>query len=122
MKAINKVLRFIVRLFLGTLIIGLVWMNVRLYHQPEFKTVEGESINLDLFYQLSFLKQRLHSGEGKKMQLLFPEGFIFIHSLYGLSWSNFLMSFETDTSNWRWRFQLGTLLILGLLSFLFFKL
>ncbi|GIG87127.1 hypothetical protein Pen02_20630 [Plantactinospora endophytica] len=36
--------------------------------------------------QLSFLRAELDSGAGTAAQQLFPEGYFFLHTLYGLSW------------------------------------
>ncbi|TDC86583.1 hypothetical protein E1292_47770 [Nonomuraea deserti] len=36
--------------------------------------------------QLAFLRSALDAGAGDEAQRLFPEGFFFLHALYGLSW------------------------------------
>lgn len=36
--------------------------------------------------QLAFLRTALHEGAGDEAQQLFPEGYFFLHALYGLSW------------------------------------
>ena len=36
--------------------------------------------------QLAFLRERLDAGAGEEAQHLFPEGYFFLHVLYGLSW------------------------------------
>jgi len=36
--------------------------------------------------QLAFLRAALEDGAGEQAQRLFPEGYFFIHVLYGLSW------------------------------------
>ncbi|TDE34490.1 hypothetical protein E1295_36920 [Nonomuraea mesophila] len=36
--------------------------------------------------QLAFLRSALDAGAGDEAQRLFPEGFFFLHTLYGLSW------------------------------------
>ncbi|MES2732932.1 MAG: hypothetical protein V4714_14355 [Bacteroidota bacterium] len=73
-------------LLLITLLIVLIHINKALYYQPTIQTIEGSTINLDILHQLNFLKTTLHQGAGSDMQGLYPEGFIFMHALYGLSW------------------------------------
>ena len=36
--------------------------------------------------QLEFIGDELRGGAGRRMQMLFPEGFLFSHELYGLAW------------------------------------
>src|SRR5687767_5941653 len=36
--------------------------------------------------QLAFIRSELNSGAGERAQQLFPEGYFFLHVLYGLSW------------------------------------
>lgn len=36
--------------------------------------------------QLAFLREALDTGAGHEAQQLFPEGYFFLHALYGLSW------------------------------------
>jgi hypothetical protein len=36
--------------------------------------------------QLDFLRSALDDGAGEEAQGLFPEGYFFLHALYGLSW------------------------------------
>ncbi|MFI6738362.1 hypothetical protein ACIBI9_36015 [Nonomuraea sp. NPDC050451] len=36
--------------------------------------------------QLAFLREALDAGAGDEAQALFPEGYFFLHALYGLSW------------------------------------
>jgi len=58
-----------------------------LYYSPDFKPTEnGSCYNQDVYYQLNFLKTALRNGAGNDMQEVYPEGFIFINALYGLSW------------------------------------
>src|SRR4051794_26712074 len=36
--------------------------------------------------QLAFLRAELGDGAGERAQELFPEGYFFLHALYGLAW------------------------------------
>lgn len=60
-------------------ILVLLGMNVRLYAPPDRSGVPA---------QLTFLRGALENGAGEAMQGLFPEGYFFLHALYGLAWVN----------------------------------
>lgn len=72
----------------GVITIALfLYFNIYLYdfHQ-------GASGNADLLSQLRFLKRILHHEQAaEKSQKHYPEGFIFIHSLYALAWCDAVM-------------------------------
>ncbi|MFN3403470.1 MAG: hypothetical protein ACK40G_05190 [Cytophagaceae bacterium] len=63
----------------------LLYLNYKIYYQPEYITKEGIKINKEVFLQQQYLRQQLQKGAGKKMQAEYPEGFVFMHALYGLS-------------------------------------
>ncbi|WP_245646108.1 hypothetical protein [Nocardiopsis trehalosi] len=46
---------------------------------------DGRAVAADALPRLAFLRAELDSGAGERMQLLFPEGYAFLHALYGLS-------------------------------------
>jgi hypothetical protein len=70
-------------------ILLLLWVNVSLHYSPAFQN----KINADELAQLAFLSTELHhNSAGEKMQNLFPEGFIFINALYGLSNAEFAIN------------------------------
>lgn len=59
-----------------------------MYYSPSFATTNNQVYNESVYHQLKHLKCKLRNGAGDHMQLYFPEGFLFINSLYGLSWCN----------------------------------
>jgi hypothetical protein len=70
----------------------LVCINFRLY-ADNFNKNESKK---DILLQLNFLNQELKNNDlGKRMQSIFPEGFVFTNALYGLSWCELGLS---DTS------------------------
>lgn len=80
-----------------TLIIGLsiliLGINVHL-HSENYIFAEKKT---DIVHQLNFLESELKSNNlGLRMQQFFPEGFVFINSLYGLAWCELAIS---DNSN-----------------------
>ena len=61
----------------------LIWINGALYSE-DFSHAEIEK---DIILQQNFIENELkNNNAGEKMQEIFPEGFVFIHALYGLTW------------------------------------
>ncbi|OWP63904.1 hypothetical protein CDA63_06740 [Hymenobacter amundsenii] len=65
-------------------------MNCRLFYAPDFSPVAGRSINQDVVAQLRFLRGPMHDGAGLQMQEIYPEGFVYLNSLYALAWTELL--------------------------------
>lgn len=62
----------------------LLWANIELY-DPTFTTEEEQE---DIVLQLNFLEKKLKEDNlGRQMQMIFPEGYVFINVLYGLAWA-----------------------------------
>jgi hypothetical protein len=80
----------IFRIFLSLLTLVVLcttlFINKALYYKPEFVTIDSVEVNHDLLKQLRYLKKRIHSGAAAEMQSVYPEGFLFMNVLYGLSW------------------------------------
>jgi hypothetical protein len=90
MQPIASFFRFSITIICLMLLIGLVYINRNLHYVPKTIELEGRIVNMDILSQLHYLKKELAQGAGDDMQKLFPEGFVFINVLYGLSWCNFL--------------------------------
>ncbi|TPN89123.1 hypothetical protein [Aquimarina algicola] len=80
------------------LIIGICYLNFSMYYAPKFRKSNDDSYNLDVYHQLIFLKKELRDDAGVRMQKLFPEGFMFINSLYGLAWVNLIQDIDKDSA------------------------
>lgn len=80
-------MRTLLRVPLVLLLLLLAYLNYRLYYQPAFKPVGGRPVNQDLLQHARFLKTRLHQGAAEDMQQLYPEGFVYLNALYGLTWA-----------------------------------
>jgi hypothetical protein len=72
--------------FLIILLVYVISLNFRLYYNNKW---QGD-VNTEVLAQLYFLEHRLKLGAGEEMQGIYPEGFIFITALYGLTWADFL--------------------------------
>ncbi|MEM1216781.1 MAG: hypothetical protein AAGJ82_13890, partial [Bacteroidota bacterium] len=68
----------------------LLQVNVRLYHTPTLVTSLTGRYNAGVHAQLQHLKIALHGTAGEEMQQLYPEGYVFLHALYGLTWTELL--------------------------------
>jgi len=81
-----RTLKRILSLIIGLWVPIIILFNLRLYYQPSYIEIGSSSINSDVVHQLNFLKEKMHIGAADDMQKLFPEGFVFLNSLYALSW------------------------------------
>ncbi len=72
------------------LLFFVVILNVRLYYSPTFSEIEDVSFNQSVYEQLQFIKAQINLGQDDEMQALYPEGYIFIHALYALSWKDLI--------------------------------
>lgn len=90
MYFLRWMLNVIVHSFCVIIILVLIYLNSRLYYQPNYVETSEVSINEDVLHQLNYLKNNLHKGGGKTAQSKYPEGFVFINVLYGLTWADFI--------------------------------
>lgn len=76
-------MRYVLLILIAIVTIFLVWLNFPLvYHNTD----RYERIS-DAVMHLNFLEKELkQNGLGERMQSTYPEGYVFINSLYGLSW------------------------------------
>lgn len=79
----------------------LIYLNCALFHQPNFHKEDNCAYNEDLLAQLHFLKTEMHNGAAIRMQESYPEGFIFMNALYGLSWCGFAEKLPYDSKLYR---------------------
>lgn len=84
---------FLVKALSILAIAGIGYLNIALYYRPGFTTY-----NADVYYQLKYLQEKLHHGAGADMQAIYPEGFVFMHCLYGLSWCSLIEHLD-DNAN-----------------------
>jgi hypothetical protein len=94
---VRKLFDFIVKLIVAILALAVVYINGALYYQPEIKKVEGSQINYDVLLQLRHLKKEIDAGAANEMQRIYPEGFVFLHSLYALAWCDLLDDIEPSS-------------------------
>jgi len=89
--------RLIAAIFM-ILLVMIVYLNVKLYHTPQVKMIEGQQVNQQLLSELRGLQEALKNGADSRMQRLFPEGSLFFNCLYGLSWSQFAEKLDPQSN------------------------
>lgn len=73
-------------------------LNINMLSLPAIIQTQEGDYNKEVYQQLQFLKTKLHNGEGEKMQQIYPEGYMFLHALYGLSWANTVQDLEQTSA------------------------
>jgi len=90
-----KILNVIIFGFLVIVSALIILINLKLYSGSNISEDKRE----DILLQLNFLEAELKTNDlGNRMQVIFPEGFVFSNVLYGLSWCEYGMS-DTSESN-----------------------
>lgn len=74
------------RFFLALLVLTVLALNLRLYQSPS-------STPEEILPHLKFQRTQLESGSARRMQRLFPEGYLFSYCLYGISWVDLAVSY-----------------------------
>ncbi|WP_367392264.1 hypothetical protein [Lewinella sp. LCG006] len=71
------------------LVLGyLLQLGGRMFFRPTIVENGYGKYSKDLYQQLQFLKDEIQQGAGEDMQAIYPEGTVFLHALYALSWAN----------------------------------
>ncbi|QIX60797.1 hypothetical protein HER32_06240 [Hymenobacter sp. BT18] len=68
------------------LLLGIGYLNTRLYYRPHVTYTAAGPVNEDVLHQLRFLKVQMHAGAAEEMQEIYPEGYVYLHALYSLTW------------------------------------
>ncbi|MEL7530879.1 MAG: hypothetical protein AAFN10_06210 [Bacteroidota bacterium] len=93
-----KILRRVLSISLIALLLGIIAFNLSLLYSPKYQTFDNCRLNQDLIYQLRHLKGKLQQGAAKEMQGIYPEGYLFINALYGLSWAEIPMDLPAESA------------------------
>ncbi len=76
--------------FILILLSGIVlYINTSVYYKPAIQVLNQVTVNMDVLHQLRHLRHAMEAGAADDMQQLYPEGYIFMHALYGLAWHDF---------------------------------
>lgn len=94
----KRFFKLIIAAFLLSVIFIFAFLNQKLYYQPSTQIVNGRSVDMDVLHQLYFLRDALHQGAATDMQQIYPEGFVLMHVLYGLTWSDWAATLPPNSS------------------------
>jgi hypothetical protein len=100
MNILKRVLKVFFALSFFILCVLISWINVRLHHHSSYISDEKKIVNEDVIHQLKFLERKIYSGAADEMQNFFPEGFVFMHSLYGLTWCDLAKNIEPNSGSY----------------------
>lgn len=93
----KRVFVFCRRNWLWVPIAIVVLINVKLHTGPNLH--DAASVGADVHAQLLYLRDEMHEDRlAERMQGLFPEGYLFAHVLYGLTWCEWAMGDDLDTA------------------------
>jgi hypothetical protein len=93
-----KFLKIFLTICLACMLVVILMVNARVHHSPVFKIQNGDTVNTELIKQLAFLKHALENDADLNMQAIYPEGYVFINALYGLTWCNVLSGLHLNDS------------------------
>ena len=94
---LNRILKIIFALPLVVVMLLLLLVNVKLSHRPALSVENRDTVNMELLKELRGLQRALNDNADLKMQRIFPEGYVFLNSIYALAWCNFLERQENKT-------------------------
>lgn len=84
----RKIFRVFISLFFLSLLLGIGWFNSQFYYQADFEIApNGNAYDMGVNRQLAWLDERMEAGAATSMQQLYPEGYLFLWALYGLTWT-----------------------------------
>lgn len=75
-----KILRVVFACIAISFICYVVYINVKLFYKPNYSP-----LNSGVLKQYRYLKAQMKAGADKDMQQLFPEGYMFMNALYGIT-------------------------------------
>jgi hypothetical protein len=95
-QTVKFVLKSILLFPLAVLLGIILYINIKLHYSPKIEPNGSNTINIELLKELRGLKIALSHNADIDMQKLFPEGYVFINSLYSIAWCNFLGQLSKD--------------------------
>ncbi len=86
-------MRYLLLLIISFITFIILLFNFRLYAE----NYSYEEKKNDIIHQLNFLERELKNNSlGDEMQRIFPEGFVFVNAMYGLSWCELALCDSKD--------------------------
>lgn len=79
-------MRKVIKVFACFVLFLILFILFNFFRETSFSNLKGSVVNMDVLRQLNFLESEIDSGLANKMEQEFPEGYIFTHSIYCLTW------------------------------------
>lgn len=83
----KKAIRYLFLLGFLYVCILLLDSNIKAYRTSDIWASKPTQVVNKVHKQLRFVRATLDRGSGTDMQRLFPEGYVFIHAIYAMAWS-----------------------------------
>jgi hypothetical protein len=97
-KPFKSLFRYAIICLSAFLIPIIAFLNFQLTYKPEFVTQNGHSYNQDVYYQLKYISTQIKEGADDDMQNDYPEGFMFLHCIYSLSWCDLIRGLDASSA------------------------
>ena len=94
MKKLLKLLYFII---ITPILLVICYLNISLFHSATCDETKQGIINTEVVHQLNFIKTKIDEGAADDMQSIYPEGFVFLYSLYALAWADVAETLNPDS-------------------------
>ena len=94
---VKTILKYLYLLLITPIILIVLYLNISLFHTATCDETEQGIENTEVIHQLNFIKIKIDEGAADEMQGIYPEGFVFLHSLYALAWADVAATLKPDS-------------------------
>jgi hypothetical protein len=91
-----KIGQITIALFFILILSVIFYLNLSLYYSPVLLKENGVNVNEELVAELRSLKEVMNEGGARDMQMLFPEGYVYMNAIYALAWADFIDPIKDD--------------------------
>lgn len=92
-----KFLKYLYILLITPIILVILYLNISLFHVATCDKTKQGIVNTEVVHQLNFIKTKIDEGAADEMQDIYPEGFVFLHSLYALAWADISETLQPES-------------------------
>ena len=92
----TKPVKIAISFFSILILFVILYFNHGLYYSPSLTTEDDVDVNEELLAELRGVREALNKGADREMQGLYPEGYLFMNSLYALAWADFIEPIKDD--------------------------
>ncbi|MCB0712006.1 MAG: hypothetical protein KDD67_06720 [Ignavibacteriae bacterium] len=107
----RKIILIFYSLISLSIALPLILINVRLHQDAIIPIPVDADEHHEIVRHLDWLRKEMREGSAEEMQRRYPEGFVFLHALYGLAWCNVAAKVHDSTlkqkglAEARWAYQ-----------------